>query len=111
MVEIEALASAMAQRTARKESLHTSGEWMEWGALRRSCEKATHDATLEVRRTVFSTVYNPACNHAVWLFNTQGEKLLANGMFRWLAREARAVNDAAAITLLEKNVKAGEAVR
>jgi hypothetical protein len=111
MIEIESLTSAMAQRTARKESLHTSGEWMEWGALRRSCELATHDATLEVRRTVFATVYNPACNHAVWLFNTQGEKLLANGMFRWLAREARAVNDAAAITLLDKNVKAGEGVQ
>ncbi len=111
MLEIESIAGAMAQRTARKEPLHTSGEWMEWGALRRACELALREAAPEVRRTVFAAVYGPACNHAVWLFNAQGEKLLANGMFRWLAREAKAVNDATALKLLEKNVKIGDGVR
>jgi hypothetical protein len=108
MVEIETLAGAMAQRTARKEPLHVSGEWMEWGALRRSCDRIVSDAGPDVRRAVFATVYGPACNHAVWLFNVRGEKLLANGMFRWLATEARRVNDETALKLLEKNVKAGE---
>jgi hypothetical protein len=110
MDEIESRAHAMAQRTARKTALHVSGEWMEWGALRRLCDRVARDAPDAVRRATFATVYAPACNYAVWLFNVRDEKLLANGIFRWLLEEARFASDAAALKVLEKNVKAGEGV-
>jgi hypothetical protein len=110
MDEIEELARAMARRTASKTPLHVSSEWMEWGALRSACERVAREAGDEVRRAVFVTVYAPACNYAVWLFNVREEKLLANGIFRWLAAEAKVLRDAAALKVLEKNVRAGEGI-
>jgi hypothetical protein len=106
--EIESLAGEIVRRTSQKRALHVSGEWMEWGAMRRLCDHAARDAELDARRTVFAAVYNPLCNYAVWLFNIRGEKLLANGIFVWLLEQAQTVSDGTALTLLQKNVKAGD---
>ncbi|HEY2517348.1 MAG TPA: hypothetical protein VGI39_41025 [Polyangiaceae bacterium] len=109
--ELETAAEALSARTKSQTSLHASGEWMEWSALKRLYDRALVNAAAdegESRRGVFAATYAPACNYAAWLFNARDEKLLANGIFRWLLAEAKLVNDEAAVKLLKKNVRAGE---
>jgi len=108
MAEIEELVRAMAARSSRRVAVPVAEEWMDWGALRSACDRVNRGARAEARRALFVTVYGSACNHAVWLYNARDQRLLANGMFRWLAREARTVGDAAAAELLEKNVAVGD---
>jgi hypothetical protein len=82
-------------------------EWMEWGALRRACDRATSRTSAARHRAVFEAVHAPACNYAVWLFNKRDEKLLANAIFRWLLDHARIVGHTAASETLANNVKLG----
>jgi len=106
--DIETTVKALRERTQRAKALGPADEWMEWMALRGMCERARGDGTnVERQRTVFSVVYPTACNHAAWLFNQQGQKLLANVIFRWLADEAATVADERVRALLRKNVAAG----
>jgi len=108
MEEIETRAAILAERTTDKRALHVSGEWMEWGALRRHCERIGRRSSPSARRATFTVVYRPACDYGAWLFNVRGEKLLANAIFRWLAQYARDVGDATALAVLERNVKVGD---
>jgi hypothetical protein len=105
--EIESGAAAMRSRTQRKEALHPLQEWMAWTSLRLACERVARGGGAQVRRTAFTSAYEPACNWAVWLFNARTEKLLAHLVFRWLLTEARAAHDVQAIHLMEKNMRAG----
>ncbi len=105
--EIESLAEALARRTAEKRELPMPSEWMEWGALRHLCDRATRHTSATRHRTVFEAVHAPACNYAVWLFNKREEKLLANAIFRWLLDHARIVGHTSASETLANNVKLG----
>ena len=108
LADIETIAGALRDRTLRGAVLDPADEWMEWTALRAMCERARGEGTnLERRRTVFSIVYAAACDHAAWLHNAQGQKLLANSIFRWLSDEAAPVADERTRALLRKNAAAG----
>jgi hypothetical protein len=107
MSEIESIAASLTRRTAQEARLPVPTEWLEWGTLRRLCDRVAVDAPPEVQRTVFAAVHIPACNYAVWLFNVRGEKLLANSIWRWLADHAIEGGQMAALELLQKNVKLG----
>ena len=111
MDELETAAEALSARTKSQTELHASGEWMEWSSLKHLYDRALVDTDDgDSRRAVFAATYAPACNYAAWLFNVRNEKLLANGIFRWLLEEAKLVKDEAAIKLLKKNVRAGVGV-
>jgi hypothetical protein len=105
--DIESLAEALTRRTNEKRELPMPSEWMEWGALRRACDRATSRTSAARHRAVFEAVHAPACNYAVWLFNKRDEKLLANAIFRWLLDHARIVGHTAASETLANNVKLG----
>ena len=105
---IETSAAALRDRTRRAALLAPAEEWTEWTSLRAACERARGDGTNEERcRTVFHAVYDAASGHAVWLFNAQSQKLLANVIFRWLAEEGRNVANDATRALLKKNIACG----
>jgi hypothetical protein len=104
---IELAAERLNDRVKLKRALPVLSELQEYATIRRAYERAVESGGPEARHLLFTQIYNPVCNQAVWLFNERAQKAIANGMLKWLLREAEAVGDVEAIRLQTKNVAAG----
>jgi hypothetical protein len=105
--DVETVADSLRERTVRGAALESYAEWLAWASLREPWERLRSAGSLADRRAVFALARPMACNYAVWLYNDQGEKLLANAIFRWLLDEANVLGDDAAAVLLKRNADAG----
>jgi hypothetical protein len=107
LAEVEAASDAIKRRVDEKRSLPAADEWREWGNLRAVYQRGVLRGGDELRRLAFVKVYPEACSYAVWLFNEQKQRPLGNAIFRWLLREATALDDTRAVALMSKNVACG----
>jgi hypothetical protein len=105
--EIELASEAIRARAAEQRALPPIDEWREWIHLHGLCTRAYELGGIDLRRLAFPKVHPDGCKLAVWLWNVRLERSIANAIFRWLLEEARAVGDARAIELEEKNVGCG----
>jgi hypothetical protein len=105
--EVESASDAIRRRVADKRALPAPDEWREWGDLCALYERAVRSAGEDLRRLAFVKVYPDATSFAVWLYNDRQQRPLGNAIFRWLLREATALDDTRAIALMTKNVACG----
>jgi hypothetical protein len=104
LAEIELAFAALEIRFEADRQLAAIDEWREMLALRELYAEAARVGGLPLRQIAFPQMHTPACNYAVWLWNTRAEYLVANAVFRWLLAEATVVGDAEAIDLQTRNV-------
>lgn len=104
---LEMAVGALESRVESKRELPAIDEWQAFLALRDQYAEAVSMGGLPLRRLAFNCVHAPVCSLAVWLWNTRGERAIANAMFGWLLAEAIIVDDAEAIRLQERNVGCG----
>ncbi|MCY1081892.1 hypothetical protein [Archangium lansingense] len=104
---VESAAQDMENRLAERRPLASEEEWRHILALQHQCTQAASIGGLEARRLAFEAVNVPLCNLGVWLFNEREEKAIANGMFRWLLDESRAVGTDEDCRRYQNNVGCG----
>jgi hypothetical protein len=107
LTEIEEASEAIKRRHDERRALPAADEWREWGNLRALYERGVHSAGEDLQRLAFVKVYPDASNYAVWLYNDQKQRPLANAIFRWLLAEATLLDDSRAMSLMSKNVACG----
>jgi hypothetical protein len=106
LAALEQLARGPQQRAARDAPLPAADELREWAALLAEYDRAARLGR-QVEQLAFEQVHAAVCNLAVSLFNTWGERRLANAMFRWLQDRARALGLSHLDELYTRNVACG----
>ncbi len=101
ILTVEALASRLEREFERR----PAGELADWCAIRRLYYQTAQLSGIESRRTAFAGASGVIWNQAVWLFNTLGQKPLANAMFHWLLDEAQATGNVRTMEAMESNIK------
>lgn len=104
LADIELAFSALEIRYEADRRLDAIDEWREMLALRALHAEAARIGGLPLRQIAFPQMHTPACNYAVWLWNSRAEYLVADTIFHWLLAEATVVGDAEAIDLQRRNV-------
>ncbi len=102
--ELELACQAISGRVEQKRALAPADEWREWQALRDAAERAFRQGGDRFRRLAFPTFHTSVTSLACWLYNKRHETSLANAMFRWLHRQACAVEDDEAKKLQRTNM-------
>jgi hypothetical protein len=105
--EVEAASDALKRRADDKRELPAADEWREWAGLCAIYERGVKSAGEDFRRLAFVKVYPDASTYSCWMFNERKERPLGNAIFRWLLREAEALDDSRAVALCTKNVACG----
>lgn len=104
---VEKATEALHRRLQARHRLPASEELAESLSVQEACARAAAMGGDELRRIAFAISQPDVCDHAVWLFNVQEEKPIANAIMQWLLSEARAVGDAQGVELHGKNVGIG----
>jgi hypothetical protein len=105
--DVESAARALESRV-RADRVHPPlEEWREWCTLRRLYLRAGRMGGLSLRRLVYVEVHDAACPLAVKLWNTRGQRALANAIFTWLQAEAVEVGNSGLAAHEIKNVSCG----
>ena len=81
-------------------------ELREWVALQELVERVARTG-VDGRYVAYEAMQWVVCERAVRLWNSRGERRLANALFRWLLREAERVDDVRGIETQTANVKCG----
>ncbi|MBI4814724.1 MAG: hypothetical protein HY791_00620 [Deltaproteobacteria bacterium] len=103
---LETQVRALRRRLDQKRSLPAIDEWREWDSIHATAEAAFEVGGLSLRRVAFPSIHVDLCAYAVWLANERKERRLAHVIFSWLLIQARALDDAEAIRLQERNASA-----
>jgi hypothetical protein len=104
---VEKATESLHRRLEARQQLPASEELAESLSVQEACVRAAAMGGDELRRIAFAIAQADVCNHAVWLFNVQKEKPVANVIMQWLLSEARAVGNAEGVELHQKNVGIG----
>ncbi|MBI2374035.1 MAG: hypothetical protein HYV07_08555 [Deltaproteobacteria bacterium] len=109
MQDLEAHVEALRRRIEAKRALSLFDEWRDFDATRAAFEASLEVGGPPLRRIAFPAIHAPLCAFAVWLTNERRQPRLAHAVFSWLLKLARDVDDAEAIALEERNVRATSA--
>ena len=103
---LETAAAAWRQRIDGVIDLAPIDELREWVALQELVERVARTG-VDGRYVAYEAMQWVVCERAVRLWNSRGERRLANALFRWLLREAERVDDVRGIETQTANVKCG----
>src|SRR5262249_29617101 len=101
--DVEAQCKDYGDRLRRERSLVALEEWAAWAVLRDQGDRLL-ELLPATEHSLFTTMYVPVCNFAVFQHNICRRRYLAHEIYAWLHRHAG--SDRAALQLLDGNMKA-----
>jgi hypothetical protein len=105
LMNLELATQALSRRVREDDALGPIDEWREFSSIGDLYESVAILGDAPTARLAFRTLFDPLTRQAVWLYNARQERVIANGIFVWLAQEARTVGDDEAARLSRKNAQ------